>query len=193
MEVVPPHDLLAESRLLAALLLDETAIVRVLDLVRPEDFYRENNGVIFRAAVTLFREGDPIDNVTVAAELGKAGVLDRVGGRAHLAWLQEFGVDANVEHTAQIVRDTAVRRRWIAAAAAAGAVEASGDRTEVRVLNCLARLIPAQERERFVAEERGNLGDCEHWWQRVDHLICLALGTPRLAWMMHRENRRGRA
>jgi hypothetical protein len=60
------------------------------------------------------------------------------------------------------------------------------------LLGCLARFLPAAERSRFVAEAQGNLGDCEHWWQRVDHLACLALGTPRLAWMMWRENRRGR-
>jgi len=66
-------------------------------------------------------------------------------------------------------------------------------RTEVRVLDCLARFLPAGERSRFVAEQRGNLGACDHWWQRVDHLACLAFGTPRLAWMMWREGRRRRA
>jgi len=61
------------------------------------------------------------------------------------------------------------------------------------LLGLLARFLPGDERTRFVAEAIGNLGDCEHWWQRVDHLIGLAVGTPRLAWMMHRDNRRGRA
>jgi hypothetical protein len=64
---------------------------------------------------------------------------------------------------------------------------------ERRLLGCLARFLPAAERSRFEAEAQGNLGVCEHWWQRVDHLICLALGTPRLAWMMWREGRRGAA
>lgn len=66
-------------------------------------------------------------------------------------------------------------------------------RTADLVLDGLARFLPAAERSRFVAEAQGNLGDCEHWWPRVDHLVCLALGTPRLAWMMRREGRRGRA
>ncbi len=43
-----------------------------------------------------------------------------------------------------------------------------------------------------MAEESGNLGGLR-WWQRADHLVCLAVGMPRLAWTMHRENRRGRA
>jgi hypothetical protein len=61
------------------------------------------------------------------------------------------------------------------------------------LLSCLARLLPIEVRSRFVAEALGNLGECEHWRQRGDHLVCLAVGTPRLAWMMWREGRRGRA
>jgi hypothetical protein len=67
------------------------------------------------------------------------------------------------------------------------------DEVEDRVLAWLARLLPAAERSRFVAEAHGNLGDCDRRWQRIDHLVCMAIGTPRLAWMMCRENRRGRA
>jgi len=57
----------------------------------------------------------------------------------------------------------------------------------------LAHCLPSVARPRFVAEERGNLGDCEHWWQRADQLAGLLIGTPRLAWMMWRDNSRGRA
>jgi replicative DNA helicase len=113
---VPPHDLEAETSVLGAILLDPAAITRILELLSPEDFYRENNGQVFRAAVNLFREGEPIDNVTLAAELGKLGVLERVGGRAHLGLLQEsVPTAANVEHYARIVKDRAYKRRLISA------------------------------------------------------------------------------
>ena len=56
----------------------------------------------------------------------------------------------------------------------------------VRLVNCFCVLLPASERSRFVAEAQGNLGDCERWWQRVDQLVGLAVGMPRLAWMMWR-------
>src|SRR3981081_1810275 len=82
---IPPHDLDAETSVLGAILLDQAAITRVLDFLHPEDFYRENNGHVYRAAQNLFREGEPIDNVTLAAELEKLGVLERGGGRAHTA------------------------------------------------------------------------------------------------------------
>jgi replicative DNA helicase len=113
---IPPHDLDAETSVLGALLMDPAAITRILDQLNPDDFYRENNGQIYRAAQNLFREGEPIDNVTLAAELGKLGVLERVGGRAHLALLQEsVPTAANVEHYARIVKDRAYKRRLISA------------------------------------------------------------------------------
>ncbi|HEX4211884.1 MAG TPA: replicative DNA helicase, partial [Candidatus Dormibacteraeota bacterium] len=113
---LPPHDLEAEASVLGAILLDQTAITRILDIIDPDDFYRENHGQIYRAAMQLFREGEPIDNVTLAAELEKMGVLERVGGRAHLAMLQEqTPTAANVEHYARIVRDRSYKRRLISA------------------------------------------------------------------------------
>src|ERR1700730_4680178 len=111
---VPPHDLEAETSVRGAILLDQSAIARVLDFLYPEDFYRENNGHLYRAAQNLFREGEPIDNVTLAAELEKLGVLERVGGRAQLALLQEsVPTAANVEYYGRIVKDRAYKRRLI--------------------------------------------------------------------------------
>jgi len=115
---VPPHDLEAEGSVLGSILLDPTAITRVLDLLTPEDFYRENNAQIYRAATELFRQGEPIDNITLADELTRMGVLERVGGRAHLAMLQE-GVPtaANIEYYGRIVKAKAQKRRLISAGA----------------------------------------------------------------------------
>jgi replicative DNA helicase len=112
----PPHDVDAEASLLGALLLDEAAMARVVELLAPEDFYRENNSQVYRAALNLFRESRPIDNVTLAAELEKLGVLDRVGGRSRLALLQEQVPTAtNIVHYAQRVQTCARKRRLIEA------------------------------------------------------------------------------
>jgi replicative DNA helicase len=113
-----PHDLEAEASVLGAILLDQSAAVEVMDFLRPEDFYRENNGTVFRAALQLLRAGEPIDNVTLASELERLGVLARMGGRAHLALLQELvPTAANAEHYARIVKRHSLRRRLIAACA----------------------------------------------------------------------------
>src|SRR4030081_475603 len=81
---VPPHDLDAEMSVLGSILLDPLSIAKVLQFLHPEDFYRENNGQVYRAALDLFAAGEPIDNVTVAAQLQTMGMLDRIGGRAPL-------------------------------------------------------------------------------------------------------------
>ncbi len=67
------------------------------------------------------------------------------------------------------------------------------DRVEARVLGWLARALPASERSLFVAEERGNLADCERWCERVARLTDLAIEMPRLAWQLRRGGWRERA
>src|SRR5438105_10622361 len=85
---VPPHDLDAEMSIIGSILLDPLSIAKVLQFLHPEDFYREDNGQIFRAALDLFAAGEPIHNVTLAAPPQQLGLLDRVGGRAQLASIQ---------------------------------------------------------------------------------------------------------
>lgn len=114
---MPPCDLDAEVAVLGALLLDQEAIARVRDELSPEDFFREHHGQIFRAALHLNDQGEPVDNITLAAELEEMGVLDNLGGRARLAMLQEqTPTAANVEHYARIVRQKAWQRRLVTTA-----------------------------------------------------------------------------
>ncbi len=113
---MPPHDLDAEMSVLGSVLLDPLSIAKVLQFLHPEDFYRENNGQIFRAALDLFAAGEPIDNVTLAAQLQTMGLLDRIGGRTQLASMQSaVPTAANIEYYAQIVKEKAYKRRLISA------------------------------------------------------------------------------
>ncbi len=113
---VPPHDLEAEASVLGSILLDPTALSRVLEILQPEDFYRENNAQVYRAAIELFREGEPIDLVTLGDQLQKQSVLERVGGRAHLATLlEQTPTAANVEYYGRIVKGHAYKRALISA------------------------------------------------------------------------------
>jgi replicative DNA helicase len=113
---VPPHDLDAEMSVVGSILLDPLSIAKVLQFLHPEDFYRENNGQIFRAALDLFAAGEPIDNVTLAAQLQTMGLLDRVGGRAQLASMQgAVPTAANIEYYGRIVKEKAYKRRLISA------------------------------------------------------------------------------
>jgi len=115
---VPPHDLDAESSVLGSILLDPLSIAKVLQFLHPEDFYRENNGQVYRAALDLFAAGEPIDNVTLAAQLQTMGMLDRVGGRAQLASMQSLvPTAANIEYYGRIIKEKAYKRRLISAGA----------------------------------------------------------------------------
>ena len=101
---------------IGSVLLDPLSIAKVLQFLHPEDFYRENNGQIYRAALDLFAAGEPIDNVTLAAQLQTMGLLDRVGGRAQLASMQgAVPTAANIEYYGRIVKEKAYKRRLISA------------------------------------------------------------------------------
>jgi len=113
---VPPHDLDAEMSVLGSILLDPLSVAKVLQFLHPEDFYRENNGQVYRAALDLFAAGEPIDNVTLAAQLQTMGMLDRVGGRTQLASMQSaVPTAANIEYYGRIVKEKAYKRRLISA------------------------------------------------------------------------------
>ena len=113
---VPPNDLDAETSVLGSILLDPLSVAKVLQFLHPEDFYRENNGQIYRAALDLFAAGEPIDNVTLAAQLQTMGLLDRIGGRAQLASMQgAVPTAANIEFYGRIVKEKAYKRRLISA------------------------------------------------------------------------------
>ena len=113
---VPPHDLEAEQSVLGAMLLDELAIIKVSEFLRPVDFYRKNHEDIYRAALELLSMGEPIDIVTVGSELEKMGVLERIGGRSYLAQLEQaVPTAANIEFYGRIVKEKATKRSLISA------------------------------------------------------------------------------
>jgi replicative DNA helicase len=113
---VPPSDLEAEQSVLGAMLLDELAIIKVSEFLRPADFYRKNHEDIYRAALELLSMGEPIDIVTVGAELEKMGVLERIGGRSYLAQLEQaVPTAANIEFYGRIVKEKATKRSLISA------------------------------------------------------------------------------
>lgn len=86
---IPPHDLDAEAAVLSALLLDQDALGKVSDNLRPDQFYSEANRRIFQAILALAAKAMPIDLVSVAGELRDRERLEQVGGSAYLAQLAD--------------------------------------------------------------------------------------------------------
>jgi replicative DNA helicase len=115
-ERVPPHSLAAEASVLGSLMLDRNAVARVADFLRPDDFYLDSHAQVFRAALNLYERTEPIDILTLAAELEKLRVLERVGGQAFLADLQNaVPTAANVEYYGRLVEEASTKRKLIAA------------------------------------------------------------------------------
>ncbi len=85
---VPPHNLQAEESLLGAMMLSKDAIAAGVELVGADDFYKPVHGHVFDAITSLYGAGEPVDPVTVADELRRAGLLDAIGGQGVLVGLQ---------------------------------------------------------------------------------------------------------
>ena len=114
---VPPHNLQAEESLLGAMLLSKDAIAAATEICTAEDFYKPSHGHIFDAVTTLYGQGEPADPVTVADELGRADLLEAVGGPAVLSELQaNTPAISNASHYARIIEEHALLRRLIGVA-----------------------------------------------------------------------------
>ena len=111
---LPPQNLEAEQCVLGSILLQKGALIKILELLEPEDYYREAHKIIFKAMVALFEKNEPQDIITVSNILSDWNQLDAVGGPAYLANLTDIvPVAANIIYYAQIIRSKAILRHLI--------------------------------------------------------------------------------
>ena len=128
---IPPQNIEAEQSVLGAMLLSPDAIDKAGEILREDDFYRQDHRIIFSAIMGLRNRGQAVDLVTVAAELQKLGKLDAIGGTAVITALSNaMPTAANVVYHAKIVEEKSLRRHLINAATD---VAASGDEEELDV------------------------------------------------------------
>uniref|UniRef100_I2Q2D9 Replicative DNA helicase n=1 Tax=Desulfovibrio sp. U5L TaxID=596152 RepID=I2Q2D9_9BACT len=114
---VPPQNLEAEQAVLGGILLKNSVLFNLVDLIGEDDFYSPAHRLVFQAILELSRKNAPIDLVSLAEALRTAGRLEEVGGPAYLAELTSSTVSAaNALHHAGIVREKAVQRKLISAA-----------------------------------------------------------------------------
>ena len=108
---VPPHSQEAEVSVLGAILIDNRALNRALEWVKPEDFYRGAHRLIFQAMIDLVDRGEPIDQITLIEIVQSRGQIEGAGGHAGIAALVDsVPTSANVENYARVVREKAVLR-----------------------------------------------------------------------------------
>ena len=145
---IPPQHLEAEEFVLGAILIDNQAMNKVLEVLSPSAWYREAHRKIFQAMIELTEVNEAIDQVTVSECLRRRNELDQIGGAAYLAKLvAQVPTAANVRHHAKIVQEKALLRNLITVATD---IVASGYRDSEKVED----LIDQAERSIFEIAER---------------------------------------
>ena len=117
-ERITPQNLDAEKSLLGAILISEESLPDVTEIVTPQDFYDERNQHIYGAMWRLYEHHRPVDLLTVKSELKSKNLTQKAGGSAYLSELSGYvPTAAHATAYAELVKDAAVRRRLIDAAA----------------------------------------------------------------------------
>ncbi|MGC9048643.1 MAG: replicative DNA helicase [Patescibacteria group bacterium] len=115
-EKLPPQNLEAEAALLGSLLIDKEAIIKVADIVRLDDFYKDTHKIIYEAMLEVYNRHEPIDILSISNRLEEKGQLELIGGRTYLAELANIVPSAtHVVSYAQIVQRKATLRNLIKA------------------------------------------------------------------------------
>ena len=116
MERVPPHDIEAEQAVIGSMLLDKDAVIAAIEFLRESDFYREDNKAIYESILSLYNKSEPIDIITVKAELISNGKFESIGGIEYLANLTEkVPIIANIKRYISIVEEKSLLRQLIKA------------------------------------------------------------------------------
>jgi len=184
-ERVPPHNLEAEESLLGAMLLSRDAITAAVEArVDAADFYKPAHGHMFEAVMGLYGQGEPVDPVTLAEELRRAGLLDAMGGKGALLRIQAgTPASANAGHYAQIVGELALLRRLIAVAGEIAETAYSEpddvtdtlDRAEALVFEVAERRV-SESLVGLAASLQVTLDQLEQMYGRDDHITGVPTG-----------------
>ena len=125
---LPPQVLDLEEAVLGAMMIDKKGVDDVIDILQPDAFYKDAHKFIFEAIVQLFTETQPIDLLTVSAQLKKNGKLDLAGGDFYLIQLtQKIASSAHIEFHSRIILQKFIQRSLIRISSEI--IEASYDET----------------------------------------------------------------
>lgn len=113
---LPPQSLEAEQAVLGALVLEGESITKIIEILSPEDFYREAHRKIYQSMLELFDKNEPIDLITLTEHLRDKGELESIGGLSYLSHLATVvPSSANIRYHAKLVREKALLRSVIRA------------------------------------------------------------------------------
>jgi len=111
---IPPQNIEAEQSVLGAILLDNDALHEAIELLQPDDFYRESHRKIYQAMTELYTRNEPVDLITLNNHMRGRNELEEIGGVQYLSSLASFvPTSANVKYHSRIVREKALVRNLL--------------------------------------------------------------------------------
>ena len=111
---IPPQATDLEEAVLGALMLEKDALSNVVEILKPESFYKEAHTYIYEAILALFNNAEPVDLLTVTNQLRKDGKLEVVGGPYYITELtSRVNSAANIEYHARIIAEQSIKRELI--------------------------------------------------------------------------------
>lgn len=110
---VPPHNEEAEQSALGSILIDKNAIGVVSEIVHSSDFYSTINGIVYSAMLALYEKRQPIDLLTLKAELKTNKTNEKIDTSYLTALVDTVPTAANVEHYAKIIKENSIKRSLI--------------------------------------------------------------------------------
>ncbi len=129
MNKVPPHNIEAEKSVIGAVLLDNKIFDQIVDIIAPNDFYKNSHRIIFKAFLNLYNQREPIDILTVTDFLQRNKQLEEIGGASYLSEIMDsVPTSANALYYAKIVKDKALLRQIIETST--GVIEESYEQPE---------------------------------------------------------------
>ncbi|NOQ45412.1 MAG: replicative DNA helicase [Desulfobulbaceae bacterium] len=112
--MLPPQNIEAEQAVLGTILLQDKSLLKIVEIVDADDFYRDAHKTIFRAMLILFENREPHDLITVTSLLNDQNKLEQIGGAAYLASLTDvIPFTGTLVHHAHIIRKKSILRRLI--------------------------------------------------------------------------------
>ena len=111
---IPPQALELEEAVLGAIMLEKDAIIEVIDILKPESFYKDEHQKIFKAVLDLFANDKAIDLLTVQEQLKRQNQLEEIGGPFYITQLtNRVASAAHIEFHARIVQQKFIQRELI--------------------------------------------------------------------------------
>ena len=108
---VPPQNIEAEESLLGGLFVDPESMNKVVDIIAPEDFYKDIHSKIYGLMLALYENNEPVDIITVTSLARDKGLLEKIGGITYLNNLVDLMPSAaNITYYAKIIREKALLR-----------------------------------------------------------------------------------